>query len=930
MATRRKKRGKGRTPSKAAPSKRRTPSKAASGKGRTASKAAPRGGTSQRARRAKATQRKTPPARARRRSVRLSPHVRPTEVDLHVEVDPSVGPGFEGEVTHHLSIARTTRSFEIHAADLRVSRARIEVDGRRIRATLEPDPERQTLVVRPAEPLLPGTATLSLAFRGRLRKDLRGLYAASSGERAYAFTQLEAADARRFFPCFDEPSFKAAFALSVTTGRGNTVLSNSPSAKIEPLDGGRKRVHFERTPLLSTYLLALAVGELEASEPRFCGKTEIRVWHVPGKGGLNDFGLETARETLSRLEAYFDLPYPYEKLDLVAVPDFEAGAMENAGAVFFRETLLLVDPETATLQEKKRVAEVICHELAHMWYGDLVTMAWWDDLWLNEAFATWMAFQVVDGWKPEWKMWNDFQHYRSAALGMDALAQTHPIYTKVRTPEEATENFDLITYEKGASVVRMIERYLGAETFRAGVRCYIRDHQLGNTVAADLWDALGEASGQEVEPIVRAWIEQPGFPLVRITRKSRDGGTELTVRQERFRSKGGRARAGGRESWPIPWVGRIGTGRTRSRTERALLTKKRQVLTLPVAKPRFVYGNADEGGFFRPLHAPEELAAIAGSLDALSAVERMGLLGHQWAAVRSLFADVGPLLDLALAFGEETDADVLLTLAAPLDGLCGTARRALVDGADAILRGQIVDAFGPALQAAGFDRGDPDDTDTSLRRAALLTLVGQVGEDPTLVPRIAELCDAYLDDRRSIDPNLADGIVSQAARSGDGERFERFLAQAERAATPQERRRFLMALGSFREPALIKRTLELCLTDTILTQDVAILLTRMLGNRAAGEATWAFMKRRWKALVRRLPPMMVTRPIEATPALGTREYRRDVAEFFEAHPVATGERAVRQALEQFDLDLAFDRKVGPALQRWLAQRADLEPGKRRG
>lgn len=357
-----------------------------------------------------------------------------------------------------------------------------------------------------------GEAILHLDFRGRLRGDLRGLYAARAGERRYAFTQLEAADARRFFPCFDEPDKKACFRISVTTAKSHTVLSNNPVEKVEPHPGGRKTVHFERTPRLSTYLLALAVGELEASPAAHCGETEIRVWHVPGKEKLTAFALETARETLTRLERYFDQPYPYEKLDLVAAPDFEAGAMENAGAVFFRETLLLVDPETATLQEKKRVAEVVCHELAHMWYGDLVTMAWWDDLWLNEAFATWMAFHVVSAWKPEWKMWNDFQHHRSAALGLDALEHTHPIYAPVKTPQEATENFDLITYEKGASVVRMIERYLGAETFRSGVRRYIREHAESNTVAADLWDALSEASGQDVGRIVRPWIEQAGFP----------------------------------------------------------------------------------------------------------------------------------------------------------------------------------------------------------------------------------------------------------------------------------------------------------------------------------------------------------------------------------------------------------------------------------
>ncbi len=855
----------------------------------------------------------------RKRAVRLSPHVRPTEVDLHVEVDPCQGDAFEGEVCHRLRLDRRTRSIELHADDLRTSRVRVEASGRRVAARLERRPERETVVAQLAEPLPPGEATLTLGFRGKLRSDLRGLYGAGSDEQRYAFTQLEAADARRFFPCFDEPSFKARFRISVTTGSGNTVLSNGPAEKTEPLGGGRKTVHFERTPPLSTYLLALAVGDLEVSPPTRCGDTEIRVWHVPGKGGLTDFALEAARETLSRLEAYFDLPYPYAKLDLVAVPDFEAGAMENAGAVFFRETLLLVDPATVTLHEKKRVAEVICHELAHMWYGDLVTMAWWDDLWLNEAFATWMAFHVVDSWKPEWKMWNDFQHYRSAALGMDALAETHPIYTKVRTPEEATENFDLITYEKGASVVRMIERYLGAEAFRAGVRGYIREHGEGNTVAADLWNALSEASGQEVEPIVRAWIEQAGFPLLRLKRVE----AGLQLRQQRFEpapTRGRRDVSRDPASWPIPWVGRVGTGRERSRTVRHLVTGKRCVVPLPVAQPRFVYGNADEGGFFRPLHDPDELRALAGSRGALSAVERMGLLGHAAAAVRNGHAEVGPLLDLLLAFRDEADPDVLLAAAGPLDDLIETAHRGVGEAAEQALQDAVAEAFGPALDACGLEDRPGESDDERLRRAALLGLVGQLAEREETVLQAGRLCDAYLDDRSAVDPNLADRIASLGAARGDERRYARFLAEAASSATPQERRRFLMGLGGFREPALVQRTLELCLTETVKTQDVAILLTRMLGSRQAREATWAFMKRRWRRLARRMPPMMVTRPIEATPALGGRRYRREVASFFREHPVATGQRAVKQALEQFDLDLAFDARVAAPLERWLRER----------
>ncbi len=857
------------------------------------------------------TKRRTKP---RLRAHRLAPDVRPVEVDLRVELDPKSRPTFEGEVSHRLVLDKRRRTLELHADDLVVSRPVVEVAGRRLRGRITRRPERETLVIALPESIPAGEATLHLAFRGKLRGDLRGLYAASAGERRYAFTQLEAADARRFFPCFDEPAMKARFRISVTTGTGNTVLSNSPVEKVEPLPNGRKTLHFRRTPRLSTYLLALGVGELVASEPVHCGATEIRVWHVPGKEGLTAFGLEAARETLARLEAYFDLPYPYEKLDLVAVPDFEAGAMENAGAVFFRETLLLVDPESATLQEKKRAAEVICHELAHMWYGDLVTMAWWDDLWLNEAFATWMAFHVVDAWKPEWKMWNDFQHHRSAALGLDALSETHPIYVTVRTPAEATENFDLITYEKGASVVRMIERFLGAETFRDGVRRYIRAHRESNAVASDLWGALTEASGQDVEPVVRAWIEQPGFPLLRLRRKERDGRSWLGFEQSRFLSNPASHKDG--KLWPVPFVGRLAAGES-TRTVRQLLTRRRGEIELPVRGPRFVYGNAEEGGFYRPLHDESELLALAGALDALAPVERMGLIGHQWAVTRAGFAPLGSFLELALAFAKERDPDVLMALRAPVELCARSAGRSLGADAEAALRARIADAFADAFAACGWETRPGESDDDRLRRAALLGMVGELGERPEVLREARVRCESFLDDRRSLEPNMADPVVSLAARAGDEALFERFLEASRTATTPQDQRRFLLATGAFSDPKLVDRALALTLTDAVGTQDVALLLSRLVANRSASERAWAFWKRRFAKLRRRMPPMLVTRPIEALPALGTRAWRRDVATFFRANPVPTGARSVKQTLEQFDLNLAFDARTKDELSRWL-------------
>lgn len=871
-------------------------------------------------------------AKRSRAAQRLDGDVAPVAYHLALDVDPVRGPDYSGEATIRLRLERPRRQIVLHASELRIPRARVESSEGSLAARVALDATRQTVTFALPRPVGPGDVTLRVSFAGRLRDDLRGLYAANAGGQPYAFSQLEAAEARRFFPCFDEPSMKARFTISVETRAELAVLSNSPIERTEKLTGNRKRVHFSETPRLSTYLIALAVGALERSRAVKLGKTEIRVWHAPGKGALVAFALEAARETLARLERWFALPYPYAKLDLVAVPDFEAGAMENAGAVFFRENLLLLDPRSSTLAEKKRAAEVICHELAHMWYGDLVTMAWWDDLWLNEAFATWMAFEIVDQWKPEWKMWQDFQHHRAAALRLDALRHTHPIHTEVHTPAQATENFDLITYEKGASVVRMLERYLGPSVFRKGVRAYIRRHREGNAVAADLWRALTEAAGEEVEPIVRGWIDREGLPVLTLARSRRGGRTLLRLRQERFvaqpaaRSDGrGKGRGAGArrtsrttaEKWPIPWVGRVSGPKGRGRLVRKLLTTTTDRIDLGREQVCFVYGNADEGGFFRPLHDAKELQALADHLPQLGVVERMGLVDHQWALARAGRVPLTSFLTLVDALGDEPDADVLLALRGPLAFLEDRLAPQLGPAALEAFRDRVAARFGPALAELGWDPPPREPVDTGVRRGVLVSLLGDAAAWPPVLATASKRFDAYLGRRAAVDPNLADAVVMLAARVGDAARFDAMLEAFESSATPQERRRFLLALAEFRDERLVRRALSLCLGPRIPTQDMAIVMARLLNNPAAREISWEFTQKHWTRLRKRMPPMLATRLIEATPALGDR-HRRDVERFFREHPLPTGARALEQALERFDLDAAFCRIARDDLARWLA------------
>jgi puromycin-sensitive aminopeptidase len=854
------------------------------------------------------------PSAKRPSRFRLAPDVRPSDYHLHLEPDLEAG-RFRGEVRIDLRLERPRAEIVLHAAELVLEHADAEADGQVVPLHIRLDRGDETVALRAARPLPAGTLALRLRFAGALNQHLRGLYAASAGRARYAFTQCEAADARRILPCFDEPAMKARFHVAVTAPAEDTVLANAPVAREQPLPGGRRTVHFEATPPLSTYLFALAVGPLDASEVRTVGATPIRVWHVPGKAHLAGFGLEAGAEALARLEDYFGIPYPYAKLDLVAVPDFEAGAMENAGAVFFRETLLLLDPATVSLPERKRAAEVIAHELAHMWYGDLVTMAWWDDLWLNEAFATWMAYRVVDQWKPEWRMWQGFEHDRASALALDGLASTHPIYAPVQSVAQATENFDLITYEKGAAVVRMIEHYLGADVFRDGVRRYMKRHREGNAVAADLWRALGEASGTDVARVAQAWIAQPGFPLVTLARDSRT----LRVRQERFFADPKVPPAKRRQRWPVPLVVRLGVNGRGDGVARALVDKISQTVALPARAPDWLYGNAAAGGFYRVRHDADSLAALLRTLEALSAVERLALVGDQWALVRAARAPVESFLDLADALGDEPDHDVL-------DGVAGALavldEQVLEPGSpeQAEFRAWISRRFGPALASLGWEAADGEADEVRLRRAALVRLVGGVAEAPDVLAEARRRLDAYLGDRAALEPNLADPVAALAARVGDGALYDRYRDVASAARTPQEQRRFLLNLASFRTRGEIERTLAALLTPEIPTQDVAFLLMRLFGNPAARAAAWRFLRRRWAAVRKRIPPLMLSRLVDATPSLRTQRYAREVRDFFRAHPIPEAARAVRQALERFRLNAELRRRTAAPVARWLARR----------
>jgi puromycin-sensitive aminopeptidase len=842
------------------------------------------------------------------KNYRLAPDVRPTAYDARLAVDLE-GRTFDGRIRIDVTLARSAAELVLHGVDLELTTASLAGDGQPhgVEARLAKASETIVLAIDP--PVAAGRATIELAWTGRMTEGLRGLYPA--GEKL-AITQFEAADARRVFPCFDEPGFKAPWRIALEVEPGVVALSNGSPIGDEAIAAGR-RVTYSPTPPLPTYLVALAVGRLDALPPTSVRGIPIRTWAQPEKLALTGFGQDVAVEVLPRLEDYFGVPYAFGKLDQVGVPEFEAGAMENAGLVTYREVALLLDPATASLAQKKRVAEVITHELAHQWFGNWVTMRWWDDLWLNEAFATWMAYKVVDAWKADWRVWLDFDQGKAAALHLDALRSTHPIRAEVRNVDEAGEAFDLITYEKGGAVLRMIEGYLGEERFREGIRAYMKRHAKANAVADDLWTALGEASREPVVDLANRWIRQSGHPLVSVERSGRT----LRLRQERFFSELDARDAEG-ATWPVPMVLRYAAGGA-IQTHRFLFDGRDATVELPGEGDfAWVHANASATGFYRVAYEASALRALTGNLRALEPSERIALLADEWALVRAGRREIGPFLDLCAAFGGEEDYAVLDELV----GRLSYVEHRLVSERDRPrLQAFVARLLAPQLVATGWGAAPGERDAVRLRRAAALRALGGVAREPTAIGEATARLDRWLEgEKDALEANLHDAAVHLTARDGDADRFEGFRRLFEQETDPSFRRRYLLALAGFEDAALAARGIDLAFApDAVPLQDVASYLGALLGNRTARDGFWERLRRDWTTIHGRLAnaPMLLRRVVEAMGQLVERRQLDEAAAFLAAHPMPEATQAVAQTLERLQQDVALRERTQEPIARWL-------------
>lgn len=848
----------------------------------------------------------------KRRTLRLPDGVRAERIELHLDLDPGKR-RFRGRAGYELVLEDASSWIELHAVELDVRNVRARVAGRSVDAAVEPHPECETILLRFASRLPAGDVRVDLDFAGRVRDDLRGLYRGSDPRTPYLATQLCPTDARRLFPSLDEPGTKARYAIEVTAPADQFVLANAPvAARSRPRDGVRTW-RFEETPPLSAYLVAIAVGPFEVSRVARAGATPIRVVTLPGSRRLGRFAREAAIESLVRLEKWFGMRHPYAKLDLLALPDFAFGAMENAGAVFFRDSVLLLDEKTASAEDRLRAAETIAHELAHMWFGNLVTMAWWNDLWLNESFATWMAYEIVDDWQPDWSIWHEFVNRRETALELDALPSSHPIAPPVQTADEAQENFDAITYTKGAAVLRMLERFLGRRAFRDGVRRYIRRHREGAAVAADLWQALEDASGVPVGKIVGPWTQRTGYPLLSV-RAGRDG--RVSLEQTRFGLLP-RKRWADEPAWTVPWIGRIGRGR-KGRLERAVLTRRRTAVLTPAPSVDWLYANADEAGFFRIDHGNDGTEALLDRVGALAATERIGWVGHQWALVRTGRADVGSLLDLIAAHRDEHEPEVLLAIERVLGALLRRLAPEAGDGTAERLRGWIALQFGDQIGELGLRAKRSESFATTRRRARVLSIVGGLAASEWLATRCLDQARAHLDGGLPLMRGAEQIVLTIAAGANEPTLQMALLEAARSARSPQARRRPLFALAGFTGPARLRRTLKATLDRRLAPAvDRATLLMQLLASPATASAAWSHLQTSWPRLEREMPPILLARLAGETPSALPLDEARGIRPFFEAHPLAAGDRVLRQIDEELALARATRRYAARGLREAL-------------
>jgi len=811
---------------------------------------------------------------------------------------------FTGSETIFVNCKKLTKIINMHCAELKILFCQVKSGNKIIKSTPKIVEKNEQLQIFLGEKIK-GKFTIELEFQGILNDRLLGFYRSQykqNGKTKYlATSQFEAADARRAFPCWDEPEAKATFDISIIADNKFTAISNMP-VKSKKKIGSKTIYHFATTPIVSTYLIYLAVGEFEYLSGKI-GKIQIRVVTTKGNKSKGKFSLDLGKKLLTSYEKYFGIRYPLPKLDLIAVPDFAAGAMENWGAITFRETILLYDPKTSSTRTKQYIAEVISHEIAHQWFGNLVTMKWWNDLWLNESFATFMATKFVDQFYPEWDLWNQFvDDAMNIAMGLDSLKTTHPIDVKVNSPAEIREIFDAISYDKGGCVLRMLESYVGEPNFQKGLKKYLSDFKYKNAKGQDLWDAIGKASKMPVSSMVNTWLKQPGFPLVEINQN----GDTLRLKQRRYLLESDKKFSRG--LWSIP----LSLGLKNEISKKLFSTK-----TLSVKLPKNTLGfvaNYGRKGFYRVKYDKGILLDLKMLVDEkrIPVIDRWAIQNDLFSLCVSCDEHVRNYLDFSDAYFEE---DGYLASVNVAHNLASLYFRAFDEPFADEIRSYAMDYFRKILFRIGWEPQKSDKHTDAMLRAFVISTLGKMN-DEEVKEEVLSKYKKFLKSSNSLSPDLVEPICSIAAWHGDSKTYVELVKLYRNAKTMEEKLRFLGAMCGFQDTKLLLKTLDFSQTSEVRSQNMQLPIMKVAGNPYGDKILWPWLKKNWKKLNKKVGHgnPLFNRIVASIASVTDDSMEKEIKSFFKKNPTSGTERTQSQTLERIRINSKFLRHMRKEFQ----------------
>ena len=826
---------------------------------------------------------------------------------------------FEGDETIAIHVLKPTSEITLNSAEIEFHDVTITAGGHAQKATVTPDKEKEMVVLKVEKPLAAGAASVHITYAGILNDQMRGLYLGKDDQgRKYASTQFESTDARRAFPSFDEPAYKATFDITAVADNGLAVISNTKIASDTPGPGDKHTVRFATTPRMSSYLAALVIGNFAYVEGEADG-IPIRVYNPTGKEQQGKFALDVAEHVLSYYDKYFNIKYPYGKLDLVGIPDFSAGAMENTGCITFREVLLQIDEKTGGVGLKKTIASVIAHEMAHQWFGDLVTAKWWDDIWLNEGFATWMSSKPIEAWRPEWNFDLDDVSNTGGSLNTDSLANTRPIHQAAETPGQIMELFDGIAYGKAAAVLRMVEAYVGDKTFEAGVNAYLQKHQYSNATAADFWNAQAETSKKPVDKIMASFITQAGAPIVNVKSQCSGNSTSITVDQRRYYVDRIKFQEPNDQLWEFPLCLKSSAGEQKCE----LLTKREETFRLSGCS-NWVLANAGATGYYRSGYDPESVRALASDAETkLTPAERIALQADIWASIRVAREPIGDFLAFAQGVGNDRSRAVLDDVLGRLNYI----DTYLVNNSDReAFRSWLRGYLRPILQDVGWEPKPGESDEIRTMRGRVFNALGYDARDPQVLAEARKIADQAIDNPDSVDHELAGGALSIAALNGDEAFYDRLVTASKNAKSQEDYYGFLFTLSAFTNPKLLQRTLDYAISPDVRSQDTLQLIGAVFGNPVGQKEAWDFVLAHWDAIQKAGGPFASAAVVQASGSFCDAQMRDQLVSFFAAHKIEAAERTYRQSIERINNCVDLKSQQEPQLASWLDQHGSSTGG----